>query len=127
MNLDRRVCVQLSNARSGDLISGLANIGRCEEELGGKVGELDWGGVVNGETLDARQGDILGDFNTEALKTNNKNIGSAHALHGLMAQNIELSAVEGLIDFGVSNNGFVNLHASRQIELGKLRVLRGES
>jgi hypothetical protein len=55
---------------------------------------------VEGEALDTRKGDVLCDLDTETLEADDKHIRSDHALHGLVAEHIELAAVERLIDLG---------------------------
>ncbi|KAI6759399.1 hypothetical protein HG530_010079 [Fusarium avenaceum] len=75
VKLNGSVGIQLSDTRDSDLISRLSDIFGGKEELG-------------------REGNILGDFYTEALEANDEDVGGAHALHGLVAEDIELSAVE---------------------------------
>ncbi|PNH34348.1 hypothetical protein BJF96_g2438 [Verticillium dahliae] len=80
-----RVDVELGDTRSGDLISGLADVIWAEEELGGKVGKGNVAGIVKAQTLYTSQRDVLGDLDTQALETDDEDVGGAHALHGLMA------------------------------------------
>lgn len=51
-------------------------------------------------------------------------MGSAHALHGLVTQDIELSAVERLVDVIVANDRFVDLHPGDEVDLGETGVLQ---
>ncbi len=100
MDANGCVCVELGNPGCGDLITGLANILNVEEELGREIRDGGRRWIVEGKALDASKGDILGDFDTETLETDNKHVRRAHALHGLMAEDIELSAVERFVDLG---------------------------
>lgn len=123
MNLDRRVLVELGDSWGRHFVSRLADVGRSEEELRGQVGELNWRGIVKRQALDACQGDILGDLDTKTLETDDEDVGRAHALHGLVAQDIELAAVEGLVDLGGADDGIVDLHPGREVDLGELLVM----
>jgi hypothetical protein len=42
-----------------------------------------------------------------------------------VAQDIELSTVEGLVYFGRADDGLVNLHAGDQVDLARLLALLG--
>lgn len=118
MHADRSVSVQLSNAGSCDQVTTLAHIIRAQKELGGKVCDGHGGRVKEGEALDAGQGDILCDLDAQALETDDEHMRGAHALHGFVAQNIELSAVEGLVDLIVTDGRFVDLHPGDEVDLG---------
>lgn len=71
------------------------------------------------QALDTGEGDVFGYLNTEALESHDEHVGCAHALHGLVAQDIELSAVERLVDVVVPNDRFVDLHPGDQVDLGE--------
>lgn len=79
---------------------------------------------MEGQALDAGEGDVLGYLDTKALESHDEHVGSAHALHGLVAQDIELSAVERLVDVVVPNDGLVDLHPGDQVDLGEPLVLQ---
>lgn len=100
VDMNRCIRIEFGNARRGDSIAGLADVFRVEEELGRKVGDGGRCGIVEGQALDASKSNVLCDFDTETLQTDDEDVGSAHALHGLVSQYIELSAVEGFVDFG---------------------------
>lgn len=126
--MDGGVGIELGDAGRGDLVARLADIVQVEEELGGKIGDGHGGGVVECEALDAGQGNVLCDLDTQALEADDQDIGSAHALHRLVAQDIELAAVEGLIDLAcaLGHDRLVDLHPGNQVDLRKPLVLWGE-
>lgn len=74
---------------------------------------------MEGQALHASEGDVLGYLDTEAFESHDEHIGRAHAFHGLMAQDIELSAVERLVDVVVPNDGLVDLHPGDQVDFGE--------
>jgi hypothetical protein len=74
VNLDGCISIELSHTRCRDGVPGLSNIIWCEEKLGGQISELHEGGVIERETLDTSQRDVLGDFNTKTLQSNNQDI-----------------------------------------------------
>lgn len=115
MDADWRVGVELCYAGSRDLVSGPANIGRGQEELRGEVGEGDWRRVIDSQALYASQGNVLGDLDTEALQADHEDVGSTHTLHGLVAKHVELTAIKGLIDFGLPGSRTVNLHFGSRV------------
>lgn len=124
MDANRCIRVELGNPGDCDLVAGLADVLDAEEELGGEVCDGDRRRVVEGQALDASEGDVLGNLDTEALEANNEHVGSAHALHGLVAQHIELPAVERLVDLGGPHDRLVHLHPGDEVDLaGLLRVL----
>lgn len=125
VNVNRRVRVKLGHPGSSDLVARLPDVFETEEKLGGKIGNLGRRRIVEGQALDASKGNVLGDFNTEALEADNEHVRGDHAPHRLVAQHIELAAIEGLIDFGRSHHRLVNLHPSDEIDpVGMLLVLR---
>lgn len=126
-DVDGSICVELSHARGRNLISGFANIFESQEKLGGQVGHGHGGGIMESQALDSSEGDVLGNLNAEALEANDEDIGRAHAPHSLMAQDIELAAVERLVDLGAAYDGLVDLHSSHQVNLGKLLLLQVQS
>lgn len=115
MDADWRVGVELCYARSRDLVSRLANIGGCQKELRGEVGESDRRRVIDSQAFYASQGNVLGDLDTEALQADYEDVGSTHALHGLVAKHVELTAIKGLIDFGVPGGRAVDLHFGSRV------------
>lgn len=121
--MNRCVCVELGNPRRGDLVSWLSDVLRSEEELRREVGDSYRCWVVEGQALDASEGDVLGYLDTETFESHDKHVGSAHALHGLVSQYIELATVERLIDFSVADHGLVDLHPGHEVNLGELLVL----
>lgn len=123
MHGDGRVRIELGNSRSSRLIARLTSVVGTEEELRGEVCDGNWSGIVEGQALDASQGDVLCDLDTEALESDNEHVGSAHALHGLMAKDIQLSAVKRLVDLATAHDGVVDLHPGDQVDLGELLVL----
>lgn len=123
MNLDWGVLVQLSYPGSRHLISRFADVGRGQKKLGGKVRETGRTRIIKGQALDTGQGDVFGNFNPESSQSHDKHVGSAHALHSLVAQNIELAAVERLVYNRGTDNGVVDLHTSGEVELGELGAL----
>ena len=60
MRGDGGVGVEFSDAGTGDIGAGFADILGVQEELGGKVGKRGGGGVKEGEGFDAGEGDVLG-------------------------------------------------------------------
>lgn len=124
MHCNRRVRVQLGNARNRRLVPGLANIIGSKEKLGRKICDSHRGRIVECKALDAGQGDVFGDFDTEALESDDEHVRSAHALHGLVSQHIELSAVERFVDLIVADDGLVDLHPGDQVDFGQLLALR---
>lgn len=120
VDLDRGIGIQLSHPWGRGIMSGFANVLGSEEELGRKVCDFDRCGVVERQTLYTSQGDILGDFDAKTLETNNKNIGSSHAFHSLVAKNVELSTVKGFIDLVSTDIRFVYLHHGRRIDFWRL-------
>lgn len=120
MDLDGSIGVEFSDTRGCDLVPGLANVRWGQEELSREIRNLDWSRVIDCQALDSGQGNILRNLYTETLETNNEDVGGTHAAHGLVSQDIELSAVEGFVDVCGSNNRVVDLHSGRKIDLGKL-------
>lgn len=119
------VCVELGDPGCGDLVTGLADILGVQEELGGEIRDGGRRWIVEGKALDASKGDILGDFDTETLEADDEHVRRAHALHGLMAEDIQLSAVEGFVDFGRAHDRLVDLHPGDEVNLaGLLRALQ---
>lgn len=116
---DRRVRVELCNPRDGDLVAALPYVARAKEELRGEICDSHRGGIVECEALDAGQGDVLGDLDTQTLEADDKDVGCAHALHGLVAQDIELSAVERLVDIIVAYDGVVDRHPRDEVDVGE--------
>lgn len=107
MDLDRGISVQLGHSWSCGIMSRLANILGSKEELRRQIDDLDRCGVVECQALYAGQSDVFGDFDTQTLEANDEHVGSAHAFHGLVAEDIKLSTVEGFIDLGLTDNGIV--------------------
>lgn len=125
VDVNRCVCIELGDTRGSDLVAGLADVLSAEEELGREIGDGDRRRIVEGEALDTSKGNVLGNLDTETLEADNEHVGSAHALHGLVAQDIELAAVEGLIDLGGAHDRLVDLHPGDEVDLlGELLVLR---
>ena len=125
MDANGGVCVELGDPGCGNLVTGLADILGVEEELGGEIRDGGRRWIVEGKALDAREGHILGDLDTETLEADDEHVGRAHALHGLVAQHIKLSAVEGFVDFGRAHDRLVDLHPGDEVDLaGLLRALQ---
>lgn len=120
MNLDGSIGIKFCDTRGSDLVPGLANIRWSQKELSREIRNLDWSRIVDCQALDTGQGNILRNLYTETLETDNEDVGSTHAAHGLVSQDIELSAVERLIDVCGSDDRVVDLHSGRKIDLGKL-------
>jgi hypothetical protein len=120
VDLDGSIGVEFSDTRGCDLVPGLANIRWGQKELSREIRNLDRSRVVDCQALDTSQRNILRNLYTETFQTDNEDVGGAHAAHGFVSQNIELSAVERLIDVCGSDDGLVDLHSGRKIDLGKL-------
>jgi hypothetical protein len=114
------VGIQLSHPGSCNLIAWLADIVGSEEELRGKIGNGDRCWIVECQALDTSKSNVLGDLNTKTLLADNENIGSAHALHRLVTQHIELTTVERLIDLVRGDHRVVYLHSGDQVDLANL-------
>jgi len=69
MDCNRNVRVEFGDSGGSDVGAGLADILRLEEELRGKIGDGNWGGVVEGEGFDTGEGNVLG---CEGLLTGRK-------------------------------------------------------
>jgi len=124
VDADRNVCIQLGNTRSCGLVARLANILRPKEELCRKIGDGNRRRVVEGQALDACKGDILGNLNTKTPKANDEHVRRAHALHCLVAKDIELATVERLIDLGRARVRVIDLHLVDGINLLRFTFLR---
>jgi hypothetical protein len=120
-----RVCVELGNPWSGGLIAGFADILGVKKKLGGEIRDSDRRRVVEGEALDAGKGDVLGDLDTETLEANDEHVRGAHALHSLVAEHIELSAVEGFVDVVRPHDRLVHLHPGDEVDLTRLLLVLG--
>lgn len=64
MHADGCVCVQLGDARGSDLVARFSHVIWAQEKLGREVCDSDGGRVVESQTLDTGQGDILCDLYT---------------------------------------------------------------
>jgi hypothetical protein len=119
VDADRGVGVQVGDAGGGDLIAGLADVVRAEEELSREIGDGDGGRIVEGQALDASEGNILCDLDAETLEADNQDVGGDHALHGIVAEDVELAAVEGLVDLGGLAR-VLGLHPGDEVDLDRL-------
>ena len=122
MNVDGCIGVQFTNPGSRNLVARLSYILWAQEELGGQVCDGDWRRIMEREAFDASQGDILGNLHTQTLEADEQDVGGAHALHSLVAQDIKLTAVEGFVDFSRANNRLVDLHPRDQVNLWEFLV-----
>ena len=54
--------------------------------------------VVQGDGFDAGKDDVLGDFNAQSTHSRDQHVRFGHAPHGLLAENVELTRVQALVD-----------------------------
>lgn len=73
-----------------------------QEELRREVGERSRLGIEQRERFDTGEGNVLRDLDTKTSQTGNEDVGGAHALHGLVAEHVQLPAVEGLVDLAIA-------------------------
>lgn len=71
---------------------------------------------MQGQALDAGQCNVLGNLNTKTPQADNKDVGGAHTLHGLVTEHVELSAVQRFIDLALANGRVVDLEASDEVD-----------
>lgn len=97
---DRHVAVELGEARRCRLCArlGRPHVVWPEEELRAEIRDLHESGVVDGDGLDTGKADVLGHLDAQAAHADDKDIADGHALHGVVSQDIQLAAVEALID-----------------------------
>lgn len=87
--------LELGRARLGAV---LADVGLGEVKLRAQIGELARGGVLDGDRLDPREDDVLGDLGAQALHAADEHGGTRQLPHALAAVHRELTRVEILID-----------------------------
>jgi hypothetical protein len=90
-----------------------------EEELRRQIGERGGLGVEERQRLDTGERDVLRNLDTETPQTGNEDVGGAHTLHGLVAEHVQLPAVEGLVNLAIAASSFFELRNScgRAIDL----------
>mmetsp|Transcript_3626 Transcript_3626/g.14809 ORF Transcript_3626/g.14809 Transcript_3626/m.14809 type:complete len:630 (+) Transcript_3626:2928-4817(+) len=87
--------LELGRARLGAV---LVDVGLGEVKLRAQIGELARGAVLDGDTLDPREDDVLGDLRAQAFHAADEDGGARQLPHALAAVNRELTGVEILID-----------------------------
>jgi hypothetical protein len=60
MNSNWHIRVQFGDPRGGDISTRLADVLLPEEELGGKIGDGDGSGVIEGEGFNSGEGNVFG-------------------------------------------------------------------
>lgn len=67
-------------------------------ELRGKVGHFDIALIVESDSLDTSEDNVLGNLQTESSQSRDEDGRLGHLLHGFVAQNIQLTAVQALVN-----------------------------
>ena len=131
VHVDRDVLVELGEARRRHRGTPTTSVRFRQEELRREVCHLDWRVIMEGDGLDAAQHHVFGDLDAKPLEADDEHRCAGHAAHRLVAQHIQLSAVERLVDGGSRVNihgvGGCHLRGSTQRTLRQTVTSGGEA
>ncbi len=82
----------------------------AQKELRGQIVIAGRVRVIHRHRLDAREHNVLGDFDADAAHAANEHVGRLHAAHRLVAEHVQLARVEALVDVAVGCICVVDIH-----------------
>lgn len=92
------VVVEIGQLDARDFGSVPAHIALRQIELGGQILERCVDGVVQRHRFDAAQNHVLGHLDAQTAQTADQHVGGGHATHRIVAQDVQLTRVETLVD-----------------------------
>lgn len=92
------VVVEIRQLDAGDFRSVLAHIVLGQIELSGKVFERRVDCVVQRHRLHSAQDHVLGHFHSQTAETADQHVRGGHATHRIVAQDVQLTRVQTLVD-----------------------------
>ena len=92
------VDVELGEVRLSARRTILADVRLGGEVVRGEVVVGDRLRVLDGHRLDAAENDILGDLEAQAAHAAHEHVGRLHLAHGLVAEHVQLTRVQTLVD-----------------------------